>query len=185
MSKQTVLSQLLFWNPSCINFKKLMSVVDDFTDRTVTNLQWVCRNHSVIENQCGDVFNDPISHRCGLMPWLFFVSTSFTTSEHSNPLVRAFLWPKENCHDTVLFSLCWISTPLTPSAYWHARQLNKVKYITTTGRFCACGYACTQQWGQSGKKNKRSYNLLASCRLQVDDNNKHNFYLFAPLKISK
>jgi hypothetical protein len=32
----------LFWNPPCTNFMEAKSVVDDFTGRTITNLQLVC-----------------------------------------------------------------------------------------------------------------------------------------------
>jgi len=32
----------LFWEPSCTNFMKAKSVVDDFIGRTMTNLQMIC-----------------------------------------------------------------------------------------------------------------------------------------------
>ena len=32
----------LFWDPSCINFMKAKSIVDDFIGRTMINLQTIC-----------------------------------------------------------------------------------------------------------------------------------------------
>jgi len=32
----------LFWDPSCTNFMKAKSIVDDFIGRTMTNLQTIC-----------------------------------------------------------------------------------------------------------------------------------------------
>jgi len=32
----------LFWDPSCTNFMKAKSIVDDFIGRTMTNLQMIC-----------------------------------------------------------------------------------------------------------------------------------------------
>jgi len=32
----------LFWGPSCTNFMKVTSIVDDFIGRTMTNLQMIC-----------------------------------------------------------------------------------------------------------------------------------------------
>jgi hypothetical protein len=92
-------------------------------------------------------------------------------------------------------SLQWISAPLTPSAYRcvtttccssfmhvvsEAAMLMtlvvqdtwtvKVKYLTTTtGRFCACGCMCIQQWGRLQKKLTLQILLTYPCTFLVID----------------
>jgi hypothetical protein len=49
-----VLFHELFWNQPCTNITEAKSVMDDFIDRTVTNLQLVCQ---FIDNQFPTVEN--------------------------------------------------------------------------------------------------------------------------------
>jgi hypothetical protein len=52
--------------------------MDDFIDRTLTDLQLFCHfinsHPSVVESQWTYLFIVPFSHHCRWVPWLFFIS---------------------------------------------------------------------------------------------------------------
>ena len=85
----------LFWNPSCRNFMKAKSVVDDFTYRTMTDVQMLCHFNSrpsVIQNHGVDSFNVFFCWRRGWASRSFIISdTCATISEHGGPIIHTLL----------------------------------------------------------------------------------------------
>jgi hypothetical protein len=114
-----VLSCELFWKPSCTNFMKPKSVMDDSVSGTMTDAQMMCHfidSHPLINQNHGMESSVFLCSGCGQVSWSFFIVDTYATAFNMVINLYTLLCGKE------LFpyrtnSLQWVSGCVTPSAH--------------------------------------------------------------------
>ena len=93
----------LFWDPSCTNFMKAKSIVDDFICRTMTNLQTICH---FINSQSS---NRTISRMCSTLSWVVAVNgrpSAFSCVTLVWPFLNFFIYSYTHCWGKTSFLYC-------------------------------------------------------------------------------